>query len=155
ANPWVRVISEPPESGLVSGYAIGAAIARHEHLFFCNEDMWFDPDCFRLLERHIDLPRGIVAADPWGWTLDGSQWIHGGTLFVRRIWNVNNPYPFRGKDFTRQLARGCDVPFPCAAAFMMHRSAYEAVGGWARDFFLDHEDLDLFIRVWQVGWRCV
>src|SRR6266851_6975498 len=53
----VRVVHEPPETGLVSGYATGAAGARNEHLFFCNEDMWFDPDCLRLLEERIDLSR--------------------------------------------------------------------------------------------------
>jgi GT2 family glycosyltransferase len=37
----------------------------------------------------------------------------------------------------------------------MHRSVYDQVGGWDTSFFLDHEDIDLFIRVWQRGWECV
>ena len=38
---------------------------------------------------------------------------------------------------------------------MVHRKVYEEVGGWDRGFFLDHEDVDLFIRTWQRGWKCV
>src|SRR5262249_10116073 len=61
-QPDVTVVQEPPETGLVSGYAAGVAHAEHEHLFFCNEDMWFDLDCLRHLEEQIDVTNGIVAA---------------------------------------------------------------------------------------------
>lgn len=53
----VVVVRERPESGLATGYAIGAEHATEELLFFCNEDMWFDPDCLRLLAERIDLTR--------------------------------------------------------------------------------------------------
>jgi GT2 family glycosyltransferase len=154
-QPDVAVVQEPPETGLVSGYAAGVAHARHEHLFFCNEDMWFDPDCLRLLEERIDRGMGVVAADPWQWTYDGAQLIHAGTRFRRALWNPLCAYPFRRFTFTEAVAGGEVVPFPCAGAFLIHREAYEAAGGWDRSFFLDQEDIDLFIRVWQLGWRCV
>src|SRR5262249_51698793 len=91
AHPEVVVVHEPPETGLVAGYTAGARRARFEHLFFCNEDMWFDPDCLRLLEERIDLGQRIGAADPWQWTYDGVHWIHGGTRFQRRLWAINSP----------------------------------------------------------------
>ena len=153
--PDLRVVSEPAITGLVAGYAAGARVARHELLFFCNEDMWFDPMCLRLLEEQIDLNADIVASDPWQWTYDGKCWIHGGVRFYRCNWESNSPYPRRGVDFTVALANGERVPFPCAGAFLMHRKAYEEVGGWDTTFFLDHEDIDLFVRVWQRGWHCV
>jgi GT2 family glycosyltransferase len=155
AQPDVTMVQERPETGLVSGYAAGVAHARHEHLFFCNEDMHFDIDCLRLLEERIDAAAGIVAADPWQWTYDGSQLIHAGTRFHRTFWNPLSAYPFRWFAFTEPVACGEAVPFPCAGAFLIHREAYDVAGGWDRSFFLDHEDLDLFIRVWQLGWRCV
>jgi GT2 family glycosyltransferase len=154
-QPDVRVVHEPPETGLVSGYAAGVPQADHEHLFFCNEDMWFDPDCLRRLGERIDLPAGVIAADPWQWTYDAGQLIHAGTRFRRAAWDPLCAYPFRRYSFTEPVEPGEVVPFPCAGAFLMHRTAYEAVGGWDRSFFLDHEDIDLFIRIWQRGWRCV
>jgi GT2 family glycosyltransferase len=154
-QPDVTVVAEPPQTGLVSGYAAGVPHTRHEHLFFCNEDMWFDPDCLRLLEERIDLDAGVAAADPWQWTYDGEQLIHAGTRFRSVPWDPLCAYPFRRYSFTEPVASGAVVPFACAGAFLIHRRAYEAVGGWDRSFFLDHEDVDLFIRVWQLGWRCV
>jgi GT2 family glycosyltransferase len=151
----VAVAHEPPETGLVCGYAAGVAPARHEHLFFCNEDMWFDADCLRLLEERLDPAAGVIAADPWQWTYDGARLIHAGTRFQRTPWDPQCAYPFRRYAFTEPIAPGEVVPFPCAGAFLMERRAYEAVGGWDRSFFLDHEDIDLFIRVWQRGWWCV
>lgn len=151
----VAVVNEPPETGLVSGYAAGMALARHDHLFFCNEDMWLDPDCLGLLEERIDMPSGVIAADPWQWTYDGGTLIHANTRFAPAHLNFLCPYPFIRYLFTESAGEGEVVPFPCAGAFMMHRKALEDVGGWDTSFFLDHEDVDLFVRVWQAGHRCV
>lgn len=155
AQPGVRVVSEPPQTGLVAGYQRGAAVARGELLFFCNEDMWFDPDCLARLAAVIDLDARIGAADGWHWTYDGSEWVHGGTRFVPARWSRNCPYPRRAADFTVDLPAGSDTPFPCAGAFLIHRDVHAALGGWDPSFFLDHEDVDLFLRAWQRGWRCV
>jgi GT2 family glycosyltransferase len=155
SQPDIRLLSEPPESGLISGYAAGAAIARGELLFFCNEDMWFDPECLRNLARRIDLPNRIAAVDGWHWTYDGTEWLHGATRFRKSAWHLNSPYPFRAADFTVDLPGGSDTPFPCAGAFLIHRDVYAEIGGWDTSFFLDHEDLDLFLRAWQRQWRCV
>jgi GT2 family glycosyltransferase len=153
--PDIRVVSESPTTGLVSGYAAGAAVARHDLLFFCNEDMWFDPLCLSNLEKQICLSRRVAAADPWQWTYDGKVWIHGGTRFNRCNWEFNSPFPRRRFDFTVPLAAGQKVPFACAGAVLIHRSVYDEVGGWDTSFFLDHEDIDLFVRFWQRGWDCV
>jgi GT2 family glycosyltransferase len=155
AQPDVTVVTERPETGLVSGYAAGVPHARHEHLFFCNEDMWFDPHCLRRLEERLDPGNNVVAADPWQWTYDGEHLIHAGTRFGVALWNPLCPHPRRAYRFTEPLAAGEAVPFPCAGAFLMTRAAYEAAGGWDRSFFLDQEDVDLFLRVWQLGGRCV
>lgn len=155
ADPSVKVVQEPPESGLVSGYAVGAKHARHEHLFFSNEDMWFEPDLLKRLEERIDLSQRIAAADPWQWTYDGQLWIHGGVRFAKARWCLTSPYPFRRPLFTVDLPAGTRIPYPCAGAFLIHRQVYEALGGWDTRFFLDHEDVDFFLRAWQAGWHSV
>jgi GT2 family glycosyltransferase len=153
--PQIRVVSESASTGLVSGYAAGAAVAQGEYFFFCNEDMWFDADCLHLLQEQICLERRVGASDPWQWTYDAKTLIHAGTRFYRRTWDPNSPYPRRGYDFTAPLAAGEEVPFPCAGAFLIHRRVYQEIGGWDTSFFLDHEDLDLFLRAWQKDWNCV
>jgi GT2 family glycosyltransferase len=153
--PAVKVISEPPETGLVAGYHAGSQVAAGELYFFCNEDMWFDPDCLRLLASHLDLDRRIGSADPWQWTYDGAEWIHGGTQFRPTCWAINSPHPRFAADFAVPLPAGALVPFPCAGALLIHREVYRELGGWDGSFFLDHEDIDLFLRAWQRGWKTV
>jgi len=151
----LKVISEPPESGLVAGYHAGSAHATADLLFFCNEDMWFDPDCLLRLAERIDLTARVGAADPWQWTYDGSEWIHGGTRFLPSAWALNSPEPRRAADFRVPLKAGDTIPFPCAGAALIHRDVYRELGGWDTSFFLDHEDTDLFLRAWQRGWKSV
>lgn len=154
-HPGVKVVTEPPETGLVSGYHRGYLASSHEHLFFINEDMWFDRDCLSLLEKRIDLSQRIAAADPWQWTIDGKQWIHGVTRLRKVRWAINGCHPFYANEFTVDMPAGTRVPWPCAGAFLMHREVYEEIGGWDTSFFLDNEDTDLFLRAWQQGWQCV
>lgn len=151
----VIMLTEPAATGLVAGYAAGAKIARFDHLFFCNEDMWFDPNCLSLLLNSISLPNRIGAADPWQWTYDGQALIHGGTRLVSAVWNRWSVYPRRGYNYLAPLKNGDVVPFGCAGAILIHRQMYDEIGGWDTTFFLDCEDVDIFLRAWQRNWRCV
>jgi GT2 family glycosyltransferase len=153
--PEVRVVREPPESGLVAGYAIGARSASNSLLFFCNEDLYLDEHCLGELASRIDLNKRIAACDPWQWTYDREQWIRGGTLFRRSTWHIYSPFPFRMHEFTVPVSDCATVAFGCAGAVMVHASVYNELGGWDTSFFLDYEDIDFFLRAWQQGWKCV
>ena len=152
--PSVRVIQEPPETGLVAGYCVGARSASHPLLFFCNEDLYLDHNCLRELACRIDLHNRIAACDPWQWTYDGKSWIHGGIRFRRCLWHIYSPFPFRMHECTVPLLEGSCTAFGSAGAVMVHADAYRQIGGWDTSFFLDYEDIDLFLRAWQHGWRC-
>ena len=154
-HPNIKVVSEKPETGLVSGYHAGSLIATKEHLFFCNEDMWFDLDCLLHLENAINLEKRVALSDPWQWTYDGEDWIHGGVRFNSAIFDMNCSYPRRRFDFTVPLVQGDVIPIGCAGALMIHKDVYFELGGWPKDFFLDHEDVDLGIRLWQHDWLSV
>lgn len=154
SHPQVVVVCEPPQSGLVTGYAAGAAASRHPLIFFCNEDMWFAPDCLARLAQHVQAP-DVAAVDPWQWTYDEQTVIHAGTRFERATRHQNGPDPSRRPVFSVPLASGDAIPFACASCLLIRRDVYDAVGGWDRSFFLDGEDLDLGIRIWQAGWRVV
>jgi GT2 family glycosyltransferase len=154
-HPGVRVIQEPPESGLVAGYSVGAKEAGHPLLFFCNEDLYLDERCLGELATRIDLKNRVAACDPWEWTYDGKQWIRGGICYRRSAWNICSPFPFRMHECTVSLPDGSPIPFGCAGAVMVHADVYDELGGWDTSFFLDYEDIDFFIRAWQHDWICV
>jgi GT2 family glycosyltransferase len=155
SQPDVKVVSFPPEHGLVAGYRAGVPSATADLYFFANEDMWFDPDCMRLLADKINLETRVGAADPWQWNYDGSKLLHAGMRFKKSRWTANSPHPRRENDFFADLPDGAEIPFPCAAGVMVHRALYEDVGGWDPEFYLDWEDADLWSRAWQRGWKAV
>lgn len=153
--PEVKVLSETPRTGLVTGYCVGLQAATSDLVFFCNEDMWLDRHCLQRLAAEISLERRIGAVDPWQWTYDEKLLIHAGTRFVGSGWDPNSPHPRRGVNFTVPLLHRDVVPFPCAGAFLIHREVYNDIGGWDTSFFLNQEDIDLFVRAWQKKWQCV
>ena len=153
-HPQIKILHEPADSGLVAGYHRGVSAAQYEHLFFCNEDMWFGADCLTRLEREIDLTHKIACADPWQWTYDGSNLIHAAPQ-IRRQWNRGSPHPWYPFEENKSLPCGHVVACACASSVMIHRFAYDDIGGWDTSFFLDQEDTDLAIRLWQRGWLTV
>jgi GT2 family glycosyltransferase len=153
-NSDVKVLKEAPESGLVAGYAAGVPHANYEHLFFCNEDVWLAADCLRLLEQQIDLVQKVACADPWQCSYDGAEIVHTGPQ-VHRGWSHRSPHPRYMLSQNKSIPCGHVVAQASAGAMMIHKFAYNDVGGWDRTFFLDHEDTELAIRLWQRDWLTV
>ena len=151
----VRLLSEPPTSGLVSGYSVGARAATGDLLFFANEDLWLDPDCLGRLAARIDADQRVAIADPWEWDYDGHRLHHAGVRFEAARWDCNSPWPRVRFQFTAPLKAGDPIPFPCAGAFLIHRGCYDDLDGFDTGFFLDFEDVDLGVRAWQRRWKCV
>ncbi len=151
----VKIMTYPAEAGLCAGYAAGADAASGKLLFFANEDLHLHPDCLYELATRIDPTRRIAAADPWQWTYDGSVWTHGVTRFKPARCDLYSPDPGRSFNFTCDFPDGSRTPLASAGAFLIDREAFREVGGWDRSFFLDYEDVDLFLRLWQRGWHCV
>ena len=150
----ITVVHVPPELGLAAGYAAGALKAACGNLFFCNEDMWFDPDCLYKLEKLISRERRIGIADPWEWDYHGTKVTHMGTQLVRK-WDSGSVLPTWKFEQSPRIVSGELTAMFCAGAMMIDRSVYEEIGGWDTSFFLDYEDTDMCIRAWQRGWYCV
>jgi GT2 family glycosyltransferase len=153
--PEIKVVTEPAATGLAAGYHAAFAAASHDLLFFCNEDLWLDPECLSRLARHVAVADRIGAADPWQWSYDGSRLIRAGTRFVSARFDPISCYPPRAFDFLVPLAGGEAVAFGCGGAVLIHREMYLDAGGWDPGFFMDFDDVELFLRAWQRGWHCV
>jgi len=152
-HPDVLVVKEPPESGLVAGYAVGVPYAKHDLLFFCNEDMAFEPDCMALVAAQFATEPRVGGVMPVQRSYDGSRMVQAGTWFARTRWYRDNPNPFRASVF-RDVQEPELISGINAGACMLTREAYEDVGGWDPTFFLDYEDMDLSVRLWQRNWIC-
>lgn len=152
--PDIRVIKHRPETGLVCGYAIGAEIATKKLLYFCNEDMWYEPDCLSLLAEVMNNNESVGAVMPVQWTYDQLDIVNCGAWFQKASWWRSNPYPFRRAIWKLPTCTTI-VSGVNAGACMIRRDVYDQIGGWDRSFFLDYEDMDLSIRLWQYDWKCL
>src|SRR5262245_19187498 len=86
AHPDVKVVEEPPESGLVAGYLAGVAHAQYENYFFCNEDMWFPPDCLGLVEAQVVAEPRVGAVMPVQLNYAGTRTVNRGLWFRKSGW---------------------------------------------------------------------
>jgi GT2 family glycosyltransferase len=152
-HPDVTVVKERPESGLVAGYAAGFPHARHDLLFFSNEDMWFEPDCLRLVAEQFQAEERVGGVMPVQRSYDGERLVQAGAWYQRTRWFRANPHP-RYASVVREVSEPGPIPGINAGACMLTRAAYVDVGGWDPTFFLDYEDTDISVRLWQHGWRC-
>ena len=153
--PNISVLTEKAQSGLASGYNRGAREAKNKLLFFCNEDIWLDPSCLSALCEKIDIDQRVATADPWQWGYDGEKRYHAYVRFRSVGWEINSSYPFRKYDCNHSESSSPYSAFPSAGAFMIHREAFFDVGAFDESFFLDDEDVDLGIRLWQRNWRTI
>ena len=151
--PGIKVVKHAPEHGLVAGYAAGLPHASHDLLFFCNEDMWFDPLCLIKSAEWLSSHERIAAVMPVQWTYDGSSIVNAGIWYQRCTWSRSDPVLTRDARW-HVVGRPARLSFANAGACLVRRDAFEEVGGWDTTFFLDCEDVDLGIRFWQHHWEC-
>lgn len=149
----IKVVKHPPESGLVAGYNAGLVAASHDLLFFCNEDMWFDPNCLHECVMTLLSAERIGAVMPVQWTYDGAAIVNAGIWYTQSLWCRASPVLTRDACW-HVVDSPARLSFANAGACMVRRAVFEKVGGWDSTFFLDCEDVDLGIRMWQRGWEC-
>lgn len=152
-HPAIKVVKHPPESGLVAGYNAGLVAATHDLLFFCNEDMWFDPNCLYECVKVLQSAERIASVMPVQWTYDGAAIVNAGIWYEKHLWWRASPVLTREARW-HVVERPARLSFANAGACLIRRDIFDQVGGWDNSFFLDCEDVDLGVRLWQHGWEC-
>src|SRR5207302_745500 len=135
-------------AGLATALNAGSQLASGEFLLFLNNDLRLRGDFVRNQTRPLVEDPTVFATDALQWDWEGRVQVHGRTsVIARSAW------------------RGCfdlvqDSPTTCAPAYMasaanamIRRWMFEKLGGWDSAYFLGWEDVDLFWRAWQRGWR--
>jgi len=147
----LRLIERRENGGFVAACNEGAAAARAANLFFLNNDAVVTPGAIEALlatlARYPDC--GAVGAKllyPDGTLQEagGVVWSDGSALNVGR-----RDDPFRPEYESVREADYCS-----AAALLVRRSVFEAVGGFDRRYAPAYwEDTDLCFAIRSLGWR--
>lgn len=151
-----RVIESPVNLGFGGGIGRGVADARGSSLVFLNDDATPQPGWLAALTGRADTDPSIGAVASLLVEADGtvqeagSRVLHGGGT---RQW---------GRGLSRQeaeaegLLTARDIDYGSAAALLVRREAFEAVGGFDPRYEpAYYEDVDLQLRLRVAGWRVV
>jgi N-acetylglucosaminyl-diphospho-decaprenol L-rhamnosyltransferase len=143
--PTATVVESNTNLGFAGGCNAGARTAGNELLCFLNPDALPEPGFRDAIER--------PALDGSGWTAwqalvaaDGGRLVSsaGGVLhFTGIAWAGAAGRP-RGTGAAR-------LGFLSGACLVISRERFEELGGFAADYFLYHEDVDLSLRVLLEG----
>jgi len=148
--PGATLIEAGENLGFAAASNRGAAISSGDLLLFLNPDAVVAPGFREAIERPLTERRG------WGaWqglvTADGGRTINsrGGEVhFTGIAWAGG-----AGEAMTDPPAAGLEPGFVSGACLAVPAAAFEELGGFAEDFFLYHEDVDLSLRVRLAGGR--
>lgn len=147
----VKLVRSRLNLGYSGGNSLGLNYAQGEFVAILNQDVSLDKDWLReLLKGAVMHPEsGIIASN----------------VLLRYNPSIVNAYGndvhFTGLVFSRflgELEHDCKVEYaiaPCGAAFMVRRKVIDEVGFIDEAFFMEFGDIDLALRVWLRGWKCV
>lgn len=150
-RPGVTVVTPAENLGFSGGCDAGAAVATGDYLALVNADAVVEPDALR---RLVD-----VAARPDVGIASGSIRLAEDPT---RINSVGNPLHLLGLSWAGGLGEPAsghaverDVASASGAGLLLRRSLWDALGGFAPQYFAYHEDTELSWRCWQRGLRVV
>jgi N-acetylglucosaminyl-diphospho-decaprenol L-rhamnosyltransferase len=148
--PGARILAQERNLGFAAGCNAGAAAATGDLLVFLNPDAVVADGFTAAIRRPLaagsglDAWMGLVTAER-GRAINTS----GGVVHVTGMaWAGDAHAPVaRAPQDTREVA------FASGACLAVTRAAWERLGGFAEDYFMYCEDVELSLRLWLWGGR--
>ena len=149
AAPGARLVRSPTNDGFPAACNRGAARAFGDLLVFLNPDAVPAPDWRDTIVEPL--------ADGSGWdawqalvTAERGQRVNtrGGVVHFTGI-----AWAGGAGERASSATAFCEPGFVSGACFAIRREVFERIGGFASEFFLYHEDVDLSLRVRLAGGR--
>jgi GT2 family glycosyltransferase len=148
--PGVRVAANATNAGFAAGNNAGARLARGVWIAFLNNDTVAEPDWLGRLhaeaaahpECALVTSRLVFLHDPSIIDSAGDGYLRAGGAFKH-----GHGAPAAG------FASSREVFGACGGAFMIRRTAFDALGGFDPRFFMNYEDVDLSYRARLAGLR--
>lgn len=149
--PGVQIVTPGFNTGFAGGCNLGATVAMGDVLVFLNDDAVVRENALRQLCDALD-DTTIGAACASVRCAENDQVIN----------TAGNPLHFTGLSWAGghgQLASEHGSPRDVAVAagtcMAMKRVTWKRLGGFRKEYFAYHEDVELSWRSWQHGLRCV
>jgi hypothetical protein len=159
--PNVVLIRNEANRGFAAANNQAAERASGRYLFFLNNDTVVPPGTVGQLARYLDERPHVVAVGPKLMGEDGLPQRSGrnlptfGALMHRSVLPVRwtHLYARQYRDYRHSFDPNLSgaVPQLAAAALLVRREAFAQIGGWDESFQFGVEDVDLCLRLAQLG----
>ena len=160
--PNVTILSLDRNIGYAAGNNLAAQGARGDLLFFLNPDTVVEPGAVRALSNELaENPKTALAAPklvlPDGSTQASVRGFPTPMALFGAWTGLDRAFPrhkvlasYRLPTFDYDKAQ--PAPQPMASAWMVRRSAWDAVGPFDERYSLFWNDVDWCVRAWDAGW---
>jgi GT2 family glycosyltransferase len=150
--PSTTTVTNAKNAGFGAGCNLGAASASREFLVFINPDTVVFKGWLEGLIRPLIQDCSIGLVTPKVLMRDDPTHINVAGLNV----HLSGISMCRGLGLPKTaLAEQAEVASISGVAFAARRKVFESIRGFDEDFFLYMEDVDLSLRTWLAGYRCL
>ena len=157
--PNVRVFPQEDNLGFSTANNLAARKAKGEQLLLLNADAWLEAGALDLLAKHLaERPRVALVAPRLCYP-DGRlqfSWSPARGILGEALQKMRNPFEawrLAHGSLARTVARMAGRPWFTAACVLIRADAWRSVGGFDESFFMYFEDVDLCVRLEEIGWR--
>jgi GT2 family glycosyltransferase len=156
--PAVRVLALGENLGFGRANGRGVRSARGEFVAFLNNDTVVEPDWLSALLQPLRLDPEVAASCATLRLLEFPELVNacGGAMTSAGYgYDIDFMTPVERGPVGRESTAWHDVLFPTAAAALIRKEEFLAVGGFDPAMFMYHEDVDLGLRLRLMGRRVV
>lgn len=142
--------------GFAGAVNIGIKAAKNEWIVLLNNDLTMEPNWFQLISQNIKNNKDKKVATFFGTVLtkDGTKFESQGLDFFYsgKCQNVSNGQSFLSKDLALQSSKAL-VWGASAALVVYNKKIITKIGLFDQDFFAYEEDVDLALRLHNLGFK--
>lgn len=154
--PWVKFIANPVNSGFGAGCNIGVAAATGEQLLFMNPDVIASCESIQALidtkKQHsigIVAPKQVSGDGRPQKVFDDFPSLLNQSKTLKALLRVLLPSKFPDPRADHKTITYCD--WVTGSVLLIDRADFDAVGGWAEDYWMYVEDADLCRKAHDKG----
>ena len=156
--PWVTFIANPSNSGFGAGCNIGVAAATGEQLLFMNPDVIASCESIQALidikKRHnigIVAPKQVSGNGKPQKVFDDFPSLLNQSKTLKALLRVLMPSRFPDPRGDHKTITSCD--WVTGSVLLIDRADFDAIAGWAEDYWMYVEDADLCRKAHDKGLR--
>lgn len=148
--PDIRLVINTSNLGFAAGINAGADIANGNYFAFLNPDMRVDKKWLISLVNTLKSEKNAACSGSIVLNWNGDKVDYAG-----RPNDALNLCPEAAVNAEQVLKSAYDCPmlFASGGAMLINRKTFFKLGGFDRDYFMYHEDVDLGWRLWIHGYK--